>query len=45
VETKFENHTIKLLISEHEKHPSSERACLSFDKEKTYLFGDDWLIE
>ena len=44
VETKFENHTIKLLVSE-QAVTSTKKTYLSFDKEKTYLFGDDWLIE
>lgn len=45
VETKFENNTIKLLTSGQDLQKKGEKAYLSFEEEKTYLFGDDWLIE
>lgn len=43
VETSFKDHKIKLIVDEDIVLPSSN-ACLSFNKEKTYLYADSWLV-
>ena len=43
VETSFEGHKIKLIIDEDVVLPSNN-VHLSFNKEKTYLYVDSWLV-
>ena len=43
VETSFEDHKIKLIVDEDVVLPSNN-AHLSFNKEKTYLYADGWLV-
>lgn len=43
VETSFEGHKIKLIIDEDVILPSNN-VHLSFNKEKTYLYVDSWLV-
>ncbi len=44
VETRFQNHTIKLLIDDGENVPA-DNAHLTFTEDRTYVYGDGWLME
>ena len=43
VETSFDDHKIKLIVDEDVVLPSNN-SHLSFNKEKTYLYADGWLV-